>query len=154
MDINPTLARVIQNSMTDTTLSVKKPGSMGPWRLRPPTLVGSMTLLLRVSGGGLPCAKVRLVEPFERMRMIGWPDSAWQQVPESMQTMQFNDLVCNMTGNAYSVFHFGPWQLATLAVMGRYHCELGGRFQDVAEDVESSLAGDSSSGSMGSDDSD
>ena len=40
--------------------------------------------------------------------------------PASSRPIEFHDLLCNMAGNAYSLFHFGPWSLAMMATYGRF----------------------------------
>ena len=54
-------------------------------------------------------------------RMIGWGDSMWRNVTHpKMKDNDYIELVSNMAGNAYTMYHFGPWALASLATFGRF----------------------------------
>ena len=41
-------------------------------------------------------------------------------MPKVKNAHQFIDLICNMSGNAFSAFHCIPMFLTTLATMGRF----------------------------------
>ncbi len=67
---------------------------------------------------------MRLLEPFESFRIQGWDDSQWVKIPSTQSaSTDFVELCSNMTGNSYSVFHAGPWILATVCTWAL--CKLG-----------------------------
>ena len=93
----------------------------GPWMPRPCTLVGSGKMVVRISRGEGLDPIIRCMDAIEYMRMIGWPDDAWKPLQPSLSTLEGMDMAANLAGNAFSVFHFGPWAMATLATVGRFH---------------------------------
>ena len=88
----------------------------------PPTLVGSGRLVVRRTKRSEGIREVRLVEPFELMRMIGWCGDCWQPLSNKFLAsgIEALELVSNLAGNAYSLFHVGPVQLASLATLGKF----------------------------------
>ena len=50
---------------------------------------------------------------FEQMRMIGWADSMFANDGHHLQDSDFDyvELLGNMAGNAWSVFHYAPVQV-------------------------------------------
>lgn len=119
IDINMNLPRIIK-SYWDQEAGQPKPGS-SPWRSQLPTLTGSCNIVARLRIGDT--VVIRLLECFEVMRLIGWDDAQWQaermQLPAERPD-SFPELISNMAGNAYSVYHFGPWVLALFAVYGKF----------------------------------
>lgn len=65
---------------------------------------------------------VRCLEPFEYMRFQGWDDRQWRRVSDVDGGIDFYELCANLAGNSYSIFHFGPWAIATLSTWGRFVC--------------------------------
>ena len=118
IDINQTLPRHVKRHLDEDTSRPKEPATT-PWRPRPPTLVGSGKLLVRYKNPE-QVLTVRLVECFETMRMVGWDDSMWKIGRCVSQDETYPELISNMAGNAYSLFHFGPWMLASIATFGRF----------------------------------
>lgn len=119
IDVNPSLTRVVDTLIDSDSDEIK--GT--PWRSTPPTLVGSGRLVMRhVRDGKLP-PLIRIVESFELARMIGWADNLWSSKPTSSseQTADGLALISNMVGNAFSLFQFGPFQMAILSTYGKYH---------------------------------
>ena len=130
IDVNPSIGRIMK-SYVDWDLSLKDPTS-SPWHTRPTTIVGSANMVVRISFPGNPVATVRLLECFEYMRMIGWGDDEWaipelSKPPGGERSCDYLELVANMVGNAYSVYHYGPWNMAMLSTFGTYHKDLGRR---------------------------
>ena len=64
--------------------------------------------------------EIRLLEPFETMKLIGWDVGFWSEGTEIAQSDKGCDLVVNMSGNAFCFAHFLPVFIATLSVFGRY----------------------------------
>ena len=89
-------------------------------------MVGPGKLFVRYLGDDEKTV-LRLVEGFEIFRMIGWGDAMWKKCSEAYSEDEgYPELLLNMTGNAYSLFHFGPWALASLATFGRFWDPNGG----------------------------
>ncbi len=64
--------------------------------------------------------KIRLLEAFECMRLIGWDDTCWLCPPSSNPTDETLELLEDMAGNAYTIWHYVPWMLALLATFGKF----------------------------------
>ena len=74
----------------------------------------------------------RVVEAFEALRFMGVSDHFWVMNSENAvydddghdisngHCVERLELLMNLAGNAYSIYHFVPVFLATLAVVGRY----------------------------------
>ena len=98
-----------------------------PWKPKMPTMTGSSKFLIRVrcSSSDSPF-KVRLIEGWEAMRLIGWCDSLWKQGVRRDHTAAgpgqkpFSELLLEMGGNAYAIWHCIPWSLALLSTIGKY----------------------------------
>ena len=146
MDIVPKKDRVLAGCFTLTKDPTPKavPKGSGPWLTNCRTLTGSMKLMTRYispEGKGV----VRLVEAFECLAMMGWCGRTWseeadpswkdtmtkaiveaspvtrgQHLSAEMQTHLAAELLSDMSGNAWSVWHIGPVWLALLATWGRY----------------------------------
>ena len=71
-------------------------------------------------------AEVRRLEAFELMRLIGWNVDSWApySTPDKAPDLE---LISNLAGNAYSLYHYGPWEMAALATFGKYHKDHGGK---------------------------
>jgi hypothetical protein len=123
-DVNQTLSRLTQSCLNDDL--GKKPDST-PWKPRPPTLVGSGKVLARIPDlNGFGC-HLRVLEGFEYMRLIGWADDCWRMPPaglDSRNSCEYAELLSNLAGNAFTMFHYGPFQLAMLSTYGRFHSSL------------------------------
>ena len=122
IDINPTLTRIVRGYVDVDT---QKPHNVdrSPWRDRPPTLTGSLALLLRYKDPGSGKVVVRAAEAWEYMRLQGWEDNCWKvDAMPAGDTVKEEDLelIANMAGNAYSVYHYGPWLCALLATWGQF----------------------------------
>ena len=145
LDINIKAERLLPGCMAAETIEELKQKS--PWRVGAPgTLVGSSKFVIRHRHNGE--VELRVLEAFEYMRLIGYPDEAWKPLSakfKSMGPLQMLDLFENMAGNAYSLFHFGPCQLALLSAFGRFHKD---RYvEPLEEDAEAGNVQDDSSSS-------
>ena len=136
VNINPAIVRIIQPHLDENTGRPKIDGK-GPWRFAPPTLTGSLQLLMRYMNDDGNHV-VRLVEPFEYMRMIGWSDDEWnlEKMPAADKVTEDDmELIPNLAGNAFRLWQYGPWLCALLSTYGFFgrdsQCEPG-------EPVESS----------------
>jgi hypothetical protein len=121
LDVNQSLGRLIGSCLDDQSLA--KPDST-PWRPRPPTLVGSGKVLARIPDKVGSGCHLRVLEGFEYMRLIGWADDCWQTPPadlDSRNSCDHAELLANMAGNAFTMFHYGPFQLALISTFGRFH---------------------------------
>eukprot|EP00969_Alexandrium_andersonii_P062798 2765357-Alexandrium_andersonii.AAC.1 len=98
--------------------------SKSPWRPRPPTLVGSMKLIVRHEAlGGLV---VRVVEPHELLRLIGWDTKLVRPMRGAALTdYQLVELVSNMCGNAWSAFQYAAVAMAMTACAGKFMRDAG-----------------------------
>lgn len=123
LDVNPQLAWLIKERIRDDGTIVQ--GST-PWRSRIPTLTGSAKMLIRERAEPPAAHRVRLMEGVESFRLIGWSDDLWRiDAPEDKDEVQpgqkaFSELLSDMAGNAYAVWHAIPWVMALLAVIGKY----------------------------------
>jgi hypothetical protein len=135
LDVNPKVERLLQgcfeedngeegDGVGDFDLIIKK----SPWQADPPTVVGSAKLVVReVLPGGV---KIRALEAVEYMALQGWDRSEWA-VKASFDTRRMNlgsqeyvELVANLAGNAWSIWHYVPFKLALCATIGRFHSGL------------------------------
>ena len=121
LDINPVLTRVVGSHLAF------EPRNTSPWRLTPPTLTGSSKIAVRFKKQdlGFPSSTwfVRILEAFEYMRLQGWGDEQWNAYDIDETTpkgVYFLELIANMAGNAFSVFHYGPVVQALLATFGKF----------------------------------
>ena len=112
MDANLSAPRLIERHLSDDG------PTSSPWKPSPPTLVGSGKMVLRWSPRG-KVPVLRTLECFELARMIGWPDQCWKAITPDDRSHAWLENVANMCGNAYSLFHFGPWNIALLATYGK-----------------------------------
>ena len=116
LDVNPTLIRLC-SVMLDDDLKVKPCTQI--WLPAPSTLVGSSTMIVRYREAGGRVV-VRLMEAFENMRFIGYWDHCWSEIPASLRTQKLLFLIANLAGNAFSVFHMGPWSMSAIATYGYF----------------------------------
>jgi hypothetical protein len=119
-NVNTDATRLLK-SYLDQDRVRREDSLQGPWGARPWTLVGSGKMVVRISRGGGLDPIIRCMDAIEYMRMIGWSDDAWTPLVQSLSTLDGMDMVANLAGNAYSVFHFGPWAMSTMATVGRFH---------------------------------
>lgn len=138
VDINPVVGRLLNSHMDDS--DHPKPGN-GPWRATLPTLTGSLKLLIRETKAGV--STVRTIDGLESMRLIGWCDSCWDPQHASNITeggVEGLQLIENLAGNAFSIFHYGPWVCALLAALGKHMVCNTGDSQEPSELAGSSPA--------------
>ena len=147
LDINQNIVRHVDSCIDADTNSIK--GS--PWKSYPPTLVGSGKMMVRwTPPDKRSLTVVRVMEAIELARLIGWPDSMWtSRSPTSPLAQENLETISNMCGNAFSLFQFGPWQMATLATYGRFHHAFNQ--DDQAAPLSDDNGGDSSSPGSDSD---
>ena len=90
------------------------------------------------------------VEEVVVMRMQGWSDAMWKPMPAGWyDCTEKLELVANMAGNAYSLWHYGPISMATWATVGRYYKQFAahGKVAVPNEEVPVNDSSDSSSSS-------
>ena len=140
LDSNSSAPRIVERNLSDSG------ERSSPWKPSPPTLVGSSKMVMRWTRPDKPPV-LRTLECFELTRMIGWPDDCWRTIGPDDRSHDFVELVSNMCGNAYTMFHFGPWNIALLATYGM-SLHIGESTADPANSelgtfVEGSLSSDS-----------
>ncbi|CAK0874683.1 unnamed protein product, partial [Prorocentrum cordatum] len=122
-DVNQSTQRTIKRHLDEDTYRPKSVTgdavAPSPWSSRPPTLVGSMTMIVRYRSSGV--VHVRAVEPIELFTMIGWDATMWKRRNDQTKDFSYLDMISNMAGNAYSLFHLGPWAIASLSTFGRFY---------------------------------
>ena len=146
LDINTDMERLLSACIDmheDDVANVKK----SPWRKQPPTLVGSSKVVVRYrsrcdvdSLPGDPCdVVVRALDGVEYMRLVGWCVKCWArpgrpangasssssatQDLRKLEPHEIHDrveLVANLSGNSFSLYHFAPFELALMATYGRF----------------------------------
>ena len=110
-DANPTLNRILNvNLKIDAEIQLP---TQGPWRPRPLTITGGSRLIMRTyfKDGTV---MIRPVAGFECMNLIGWGVTMWH--PSAAKCT--NDLMINMSGNAFSAFAAGPVLISGLPLCG------------------------------------
>ncbi|CAK0796844.1 unnamed protein product [Prorocentrum cordatum] len=115
----------------------KFPLKKSPWKGSPMTLVGSMKLAVRYFNSACNRFVVRLAEPIEYLRGIGWHESFCRtnffKVPDDMDDgkraemteVQYGELIANMCGNAWSGFTYSAVQTALVATSGHFFSKIG-----------------------------
>ena len=128
LDINPAAGRMLSSCWDwgdEGAVLVKK----SPWKSAPGTLTGSQRLVVRSNNDSDPSKnRVRLIEAVEVLAMQGWHESWWRAMDSDDRSHAFGklddqhkvQLVCNMAGNAFCIWHFLPLQIATLATVGKF----------------------------------
>ena len=110
-DVNPTLNRILHvNLKTDVEIRLPE---QSIWRPRPLTITGGSKLIVRThfqNGAVL----IRPVTGFECMNLIGWDVALWHPTAAKCT----NDLMVNMSGNAFSAFAAGPVLISGLSLCG------------------------------------
>ena len=126
MDVNAATSRVFKQHLHDDTKVVKTPkehvqtSAWGPWRQGLCTQIGSGKILIRYFDQG--AFHIRLVEPLEAMRLIGWSDEFWE-VPDVRKGAEDLDLLHNLAGHAFCFAHYLPVLCATISTFGRFGVE-------------------------------
>lgn len=121
-DVNfKTFFTLNQTFLTDEY--VRKTGTaaadQGPWRPAVPSLTGSGKVVWRHTELGH--SFIRIIEKLEYTRIMGWSDESWRKpLPDWLCGQSGKMLVSDMMGNAFSVFHMGPFHLAPLASWGKF----------------------------------
>ena len=117
-DANPTLNRILNvNLKIDVEIHLPK---QGVWRPIPMTITGGSKLIMRTyfKDGTV---MIRPVAGFEFMNLIGWDVTLWHPAAAKCT----NDLMVNMSGNAFSAFAAGPVLLSGLPLCGFPEVEEG-----------------------------
>ena len=103
-----------------------KPGAT-PWKSQAPCQVGSGKLICRYRLDGDESVEhhpyefaVRVLEPFEQLRMIGWADEFYCHPAHVIWSLEDLELLVNLAGNAFTVFHWFPVYCSTLATWGKF----------------------------------
>lgn len=97
LDINATASRILVPFLDSDG---RPKAGKTPWRREPPTLTGSMRLILRYIGPG-DRVRIRAADAFEEMRLIGWQDSysnVSEMPPASHITAEKLELYSNLAG--------------------------------------------------------
>ena len=76
--------------------------------------------------------------------MIGWCDEWHVNRNTADKGLDYCELLTNMAGNAYSLWHFGPWFLSLVATYGMF------AGKECADDVEGACAENDDPSSQGS----
>ena len=123
LDINPSFKHMFGNvvdfEMLESTNDAKAAVKGNPWSPNGFTLTGSTKLCIRTrSPSGDIC--VRLAEGMEYFRLIGWCDALWAHNTLTADVYEFNDLLANMAGNAWCVFHYAPFVMASMSTFGKF----------------------------------
>ena len=125
IDVNPTLERMLESYVDEDFKLKDSLGARSPWKSWSPTLVVSGRLVVRHKIDGLrPGAScylhnVRLVEPFEAFRLVGWCESMWLPFEKEV-TVRDMGVMLNIAGNAFSAFHYLPWICGMHSTWGRF----------------------------------
>ena len=127
-DVNPASSRIWEKHLDhDGKVRTDSHAGDGPWKHQSPTQVGSGRLVCRyrLTGAQLTTRApkkfgVRLLEPFEQMRCIGWSDSMWRHARDSWSTYDKLELIPEMAGNAFCIFHYLPVCCALFSTWGRF----------------------------------
>ena len=138
VDINPDTKRIFKSHLHDDN-SVKTPeehqqtSAWGPWRQGLCTQIGSGNILVRYKlpspvpkphGGEPYIFGIRLIEPLEAMRLIGWSDECWV-ASSRPKTLDDLDLYQNLAGNAFCFAHYIPVFCSLLSTFGRFSVDDG-----------------------------
>ena len=82
--------------------------------------MGSAKIALRFYNVEEDRFEVRVLEGFEYFRLQGWKDEWFQRIPSELWNVEYLELLCNLAGNSYSIFHFIPWQCALWLTYGAH----------------------------------
>ena len=65
----------------------------------------------------------RIVEAWECLRLIGWSDRFWRLPSPDVGPWTQKDLetMVDMAGNAYTIYQFVPFFLATISLKGKQY---------------------------------
>ena len=132
VEINSSLPRLLQGCVEQD--SEYKKFKRSPWRTTPGTLIGSGKVAVRYAApaGSKPAVVVRLLEPIEYLRCIGWDESFCESQFFNLRTLpsvditppftlaSYSDLIGNMAGNAWSAYSYAAVRTALIATSGRY----------------------------------
>ena len=117
--ISPALA-TIRSGCLEPGTGVIKEGSY-PWKRSCEVNMDAGKILLRYlltePRGEIKCG-VRLMEVFERYRMLGWDDTTW--VDPKISSAEDLCQVHDDAAKTVSAFHYIPWTLATLSTLGKF----------------------------------
>ena len=159
VDINPDTKRIFKSHLHEDSC-VKTPeehqqtSAWGPWRQGLCTQIGSGKVLVRYKlpspvprpHGGEPYFHgIRLIEPLEAMRLIGWSDDCWVDSSRP-KTLDDLDLYHNLAGNAFCFAHYIPVFCSLLSTFGRFSVDDG---QGMDRALNASQPGPAASSSMG-----
>ena len=124
VDVNPVIGRILSGHL-DEDMKVKP--NTTPWRPTSPTQVGSGKLVCRYTLTGRDAHAwapkrygIRVLEPWESMRMIGWSDCFWSHPRDKTWSLEDMELLHNIAGNAFCIFHLVPWLCAMFATWGKF----------------------------------
>ena len=93
--------------------------------------------------------KVRMLEPFEQMRLQGWMDELWRRPSDFYRERDGYELVSDIAGNAFSFWNYGPWSLAIYATYGYWSAETNwGKVPESHRKPDPEESGSKSSGEL------
>ncbi|CAK0809841.1 unnamed protein product, partial [Prorocentrum cordatum] len=126
IEINTSLPRLLQGCVEPD--SEYERFKKSPWRPTPGTLIGSGKIAVRYAYDG--AIVVRLLEPVEYLRCIGWGSSFCEMQLFSQSAMHalnppltqasYADLIADMAGNAWSAYSYAAVRTALIATSGKY----------------------------------
>ena len=141
VDINPTVDRVVQGSFGDDGEFNGK----SPWAIhRPNTITGSSKIVMRITYFDSSPSEIRCLDAMEYMSSIGWSERDWAKVdlsefdgiPRVPMVFVWCELCANFVGNAFSPWHYAPFQMALLSAFGKFRRRDGKHLFDRQEDSE------------------
>ncbi len=100
------------------TVKIRK----SPWKNPPGAIIGSTKVLVRYVRNGKKT--IRAFNSLEYFMTIGWYAEDWARVDKlgfiGVQIHKLVEFHANLTGNAFTLYHVAPLELATLATYGRF----------------------------------
>ena len=110
MGVNPTIVRLLQSFLDEDN---EPELDVTPWRAKSPTQVGSGKLICRWKLDPKEAAQhspleygIRVLEPYEQLRLIGWADSFDCHPQDTVWTIELLELLVNLAGNAFCICHW------------------------------------------------
>ena len=146
LDINPVIGRITAGTFvepeedTETGQMSRPVIKRTPWRDRPPTMTGSSKIVTRYkleepTPDSSTCWVIRPLDAIEYCQLNCWSDGmhrlvhndAWEALSQHEQV----ECVANLMGNAFTPFHYVPWETAAYATWGRFASEDGAKEEDI-----------------------
>ena len=106
--------------------------------------MGSSKIAVRTKKPGSSTSHTRLIEAVESLLMQGWDENWfvppqdpewWKAIPNvNGNVHKFIDLITNMSGNAFSVFHLAPLTLTLMSTLGKFTV-VPGKMKSIGENA-------------------